>query len=615
MTLDSSSPGKKPVVRRLLAFSWRYRWQVTGVFLLQALLLVLTLGGLGFTGLAVDVIRHALAPSTPAPGWPLRYAPPAHWSPLAVLMSLGLSVLAMAALRGALTFAYELASGNLIHVRIVPSLRAELFERLQRSSFRFFDAHPTGSIINRLTRDVQMLRAFVDGVVIQGAILALSLAVFLTYMLATHVRLTLVSVLSTPLLFWVTRVFSRWADSAYEENRRLSDGMVRSLAEGILGIVVTKVFGREREQLGRFEEANRAVRDQQRAIFRNVSRYTPGVDFLTQLNLAVLLLYGAHLVIARELSLGELVVFAGLLQQFAARASAMATVVNTLQQSLSAARRVFEVLDAEPEVRSAPDAVVVSNSRGEVAFEGVDFEYAPGAGALRQIDLHVPAGTRVGIFGATGAGKSTLLSLIPRFYDPTAGRVLLDGIDLRCLDLRSLRGCMGMVFQETFLFRDTVAANIAFAEPGATMSQIEAAAKAAGAHAFIERLPAGYETVLQEGAVNLSGGQRQRLAIARALLLQPPVLVLDDPTAAVDAETEAEVLEAVGHVSKGRTTFIVSNRLSALRRVDRVVVLGAGQIVEQGTAEELLASDGPYAAAARLQAPLQADLDALEVSA
>jgi ATP-binding cassette subfamily B protein len=346
MANSASQNDTRRVVRRLFGLSWKYRKRALEVFCFQVVLLAMTLGGVGLTGVAIDIIRHALDPSAPEPRWPLGLSPRATYSAMESLLLLGGAVVVMALVRGAAHFAYSIGVGKLVHAEIVPSLRAELYRKLQRLSFRFFDAHASGAIINRVTRDVQMLRSFVDGVVIQGAVLLLALGVFLTYMFATHVKLTLVSMVLTPLLYVVTAWFSRWARPAYQENRRLADDMVKSVAEGVEGVVVTKVFGREQQACEGFRQKNQALRDQQRAIFRNVSRFVPGIDLLNHFGIVVLMGYGALLVREREITLGDLVVFAGLLQQFATRASSMATIVNTLQQSLIGARRVFEVLDA-----------------------------------------------------------------------------------------------------------------------------------------------------------------------------------------------------------------------------------------------------------------------------
>jgi len=314
-------------------------------------------------------------------------------------------------------------------------------------------------------------------------------------------------------------------------------------------------------------------------------------------------------------------VFASLLEQFSGQVNNVANIVNSVQQSLIAARRVFEVLDAPIEVKSAPDALRRPRFDGAIRFENVSFAYrgivAPPnsaeeelsavAGArtedrvLRDIDLEVKPGECIAILGATGAGKSVLMGLIPRFYDVTGGRLLVDGLDVRHLHVDDLRRNIGLVFQESFLFSNTVAANIAFGHPGATQAQIERAARIAAAHDFILGLPKGYDTVLGESGSSLSGGQRQRLAIARAVLLEPAILLLDDPTAAIDSETEQEILAAMDSAIRGRTTFIIAHRLSTLRRADLILVLDRHTIVQRGTHEQLMAEQGPYLRVAKLQ--------------
>jgi len=262
---------------------------------------------------------------------------------------------------------------------------------------------------------------------------------------------------------------------------------------------------------------------------------------------------------------------------------------------------VFEVLDTPLEVQSKPDAIVPARLKGAVAFQKVTFGYTPDAPVLRDLSFEAAPGQLVGVFGMTGAGKSTVLSLIPRFYDPQQGRILVDGQDVRDLDLDAFRRQIGLVYQESFLFSNTVAANIAFGNPRATQEQIEQAARIASAHEFILELPHGYETVLGESGVDLSGGQRQRLALARALLLQPPILILDDPTAAVDPKTEHEIATSLRLAMKGRTTFMVSNRLSLLRRADAILVLENGRLTQKGAHDELVHRPGPYRETALLQ--------------
>jgi ABC-type multidrug transport system fused ATPase/permease subunit len=289
------------------------------------------------------------------------------------------------------------------------------------------------------------------------------------------------------------------------------------------------------------------------------------------------------------------------LQQFSNQVAGIAEIANTAQTSLTGAQRVFEVLDAPIEIADAPNAVRLERARGAVRFDHVDFEYKHDETVLHEITFAVAPGQCVAILGPTGAGKSALMSLIPRFYDPKNGAVLIDEIDTRKIDLDNLRRNIGIVFQESFLFSNTIAANIAFGYPEATREQIETAAKTAAAHEFITALPEGYDTLLGEGAKSLSGGQRQRLAIARALLLEPAILLLDDPTAAIDPETEHEILQAMANAMHGRTTFVVANRLSTLRRADLILVLDKGRIVQRGTHAELIRQPGHYQALVKLQ--------------
>ena len=589
-----SSPSNGQILGRLFRFAWQYRRDCLAVLSYQVLLLAMGLAGLGAVGVAVDTVRRAVDPTAAAARWPFGWHPPAGVGPIPLTLGLAALVLVMAGARALINYRYSIAVGRLLQLDIVPRLRADVFDKLQRLDFRFFDANASGSIINRVTGDVQSLRSFVDGVLIQSVILLLSLAVYLVYMLGKHAPLTVACLASTPLLWLGTALFSRFVQPAYAENRRLADQLVLALSEGVQGIEVVRGFGGERYELARFDARNRELSDQQQRIFRRVSIFSPSVSLIGQLNLVVLLFYGGHAVRVGSLSLGDLIVFAGLLQQFSGQVTNLAGVVNTLQQSLIGARRVFEVMDAPVVVKSPAAPVPMAQVAGAVRFENIHFAYQPDIPVLEGIDLEVPAGARIAILGQTGAGKSTLLSLLPRFYDPTSGRVLVDGHDVRTLDLPYLRRQIGVVFQESFLFSDSVAGNIAFGQPDASHAQIEAAARLAHAHDFITALPDGYRTRIGEGGHGLSGGQRQRLALARALLLQPRILLLDDPAAALDPGTEEELFSALDSATAGRTTFIIAHRLATLRRADRIVVLDEGRIVQQGTHDELMRAGGTY---------------------
>jgi ATP-binding cassette subfamily B protein len=605
--LGSRSLSNLQLIKRLLGLTWSYRYRCLLVFGYQLLLLSLGLLGLSFTGLAIDAVREVIVPGAPAPRWPFGWLPPPGVDAESMVLLLGLCVLAMAALRAALNYTYAIGVARLVQMEVVPALRSRVYEKLQRLSFRFFDQHASGGLINRVTGDVQSLRSFIDGVLIQGGIMLLSLGVYVAYMLTKSIGLTCATLLATPLLWWFTARFSRRVQPAYAENRAALDRMVLEFSEGVEGIQIAKVFAREAEQYQRFTDKTRAVFEGQRSIFRDVSRFVALIDGIGQLNLVVLLVYGAWLVAGQRLTLGDLVVFAGLLQQYSAQVSRAATIVNTLQQSLAGARRVYEVLDAPSEIESPSEPSRVPASGGSIELERVVFGYDRARPVLHEIDLEVAAGGCVALVGETGAGKSTLLSLVPRFYDASSGRVSIDGVDVRSLDLDGMRRRIGVVFQSNLLFRDTLAANIAFGHRDATRAQIERAARVARAHDFIMRLPQGYETRVEQGASNLSGGEKQRIALARALLLEPSILLLDDPTSGIDAETERELIQALAEAIRGRTTLIATHRISLARTADLIVVLSQGRIVERGTHAELMARGGVYRRTAELQGFVRSD--------
>ena len=601
--IQANTESNWTLIRRLLALSWLYWTGCIKVFIYQLALLAMGVTGLGLTGLGIDYIRYQIQSTAQPPHWPFGLVPPAAWSPLMVLAAIAGVMLVLALLRAALNYMYSVAVAVLVERYIVVELRSRVYEKLQRLSFRFYDANETGSIINRVTGDSRAVANFVNNVLIQSMIMVLSLAVYLSYMLAIHAKLTVACLATVPLLWVIAASFSRVVQPAYIRNRELVDRMILHVAETTQGIQTIKGFAREREQFAIFQASNEAVLNQQQSIFWRVSTFVPSIGLLPQFNIFVLLAYGGHLVIVGELPLGTgMVVFAGLLQQFSGQISNIAQIANTIQQSLAGARRVFEVLDAPVEVLSPQNALHLPRAQGAVRFENVTFAYnSSDDSVLQDITVEVRLGECIGILGPTGAGKTTLLSLIPRFYDPVRGRVLIDNTDARQLDLDDLRRNIGLVFQESFLFSNTVAANIAFGHPRASREEIERAAKIAAAHEFIMELPEGYDTLLGESGNNLSGGQRQRLAIARALLLDPAILLLDDPTAAVDPGTEWEIIQAVENAMRGRTTLIIANRVSTLRRADRILVLENGRIVQVGTHDELIRAAGAYRRTAELQ--------------
>jgi ATP-binding cassette subfamily B protein len=650
------------LMRRLFGLAWQFRGDCVLSLVLSVVLLLLALAGLQFLGVAIDVIRHALDPAQQAPNYPLGWKPPANWSALQIVTALSAAIILQALVRTFLTYLYNMSTARLTQGKIVPDLRDRVYARLQRLSFRFFDVHGSSSIFNRVTGDVQNTRLFVDGVMLQGINMALTLGAYFVFMWRIHAGLTMACLSVTIPLWWVTHFYSRRLRPAYLRNRELYDRLVLLFTESVRGMQTIKGFAAEPQQIRRFEGANTDVSAQQKRIFFDLSVFTPITQVLSQASLVILFAYGGWLYVQGQIPLGSgLVVFAGLMQQFNGQVANITTIANSVQQSFTAARRVFEVLDTKSEVENKVGAVKAGRLKGRIVFEDVTFGYgsrrreeaeagrgdAAGIGArrLRRFTAHLSEGARefqtpqtfanrsgvnaallstpdsetqiapvlagvsfeaqageiIGIFGITGAGKSTLLSLIPRLYDPQEGRILADGQDLRDLELDSYRKQIGIVYQESFLFSNTVAANIAFGNPYATQEQIERAARIASAHEFILELPEGYRTVLGEAGVDLSGGQRQRIALARALLLEPPILILDDPTASVDPKTEHEIVSALRQAMGGRTAFVAANRMSLLRKADKILVLDKGMLKQIGTHEELVKAQGAYREAAMLQ--------------
>jgi ATP-binding cassette, subfamily B, bacterial len=583
------------VVRRLLWLAWRYRWSCLLLLVMQFLLMAMSVTMVQFGGIGIDLIRFHVGQIDAPPTLLGNYRLP---SSLTAMTQVGIAAGAMALtaiVRAVLNWAYALISGDLVHRRIVVNLRAEVYAKLQRLSLRFYDQQATGSIINRVTGDVQATRTFIDGVLIQLSVLAMSLVVYLTFLLRIHVGLTILCLATTPFVWWLSLRFAHAVRPLYDATRQRVDDLVLRVAESADGVLVIKSLGRQQTEIDQFEVANDRLRDQQQAVFHKVSRFAPMVQLMTQINLVILLIYGGHLVATSKLSLGTgMIVFAGLLQQFSNQVANLSGLAGTIQQSMTGARRVFEVLDAAEEVRQPSNPWQPRSIRGEIRIEGVWFGYKKDTPVLRDVSLSLKPGDRVGILGGVGQGKSTLLSLIPRFYDPQCGIVSVDGVNVRQWDLQLLRRSVGLVLQEPLLLSNTIAANIAFGRPDATPEQIRLAARLAAAHDFIEASSQGYETILGEYGMSLSGGQRQRLALARALLTDPAILLLDDPVSAIDPETEHEIMSAIDQATQGRTTLIVASRLSTLRHCDYVVVLDEGAIAQEGTHEKLIAEPGIY---------------------
>jgi len=590
------------LAKRLWCLIGDYKADCAKILFVQLAVIILTVIALVLTGTAIDYIQSCVSTDGSKFKEPFYFPWLPGDSPMSPILGLSCLILFFSLIRTGLNYKGFMMLAVTTEKDIVVSLRAKVYDKMQRLSFRFFDSNASGSLINRVTGDSRGVAMFFNAVLIPTVILVLSVAVYLTYMFKLSISLTLISLSTTPVLWWLTTRFSKIVQPEYTKNRDMMDTLILTLSESVRGAQVIKGFSRQKDQIHKFGRINDQVSNHQNFIFEKISRFTPIVDFVTQMNIIIVLSYGGYQVIKGQLPLGAgLIVFAGLLQQLSNQVSNIANLANTAQQSFICAKRVFEVLDKPLEIESKPDAMKLGDARGELEFQNVSFSYDQDDPKLSGISFLARPGEQIAFIGATGSGKSTLLSLIPRFYDPTKGRVLLDNHDLREINLSDLRRQVGLVFQENFLFSNTIAANIAFGHPDASFEQIQRAAQIASADEFIRSQPDGYNTIIGEDGVNLSGGQRQRISIARAILLEPKLLLLDDPTASVDAETERDIFESLDSAAAGRTTILISNRISAIRKAHRIFVLDRGQIVQQGTHEELISREGLYRTFANIQ--------------
>jgi ABC-type multidrug transport system fused ATPase/permease subunit len=562
----SSHPYARTFVR-LLGFLRPYRWSL-------AVSIVLAVGSqaaaVAIAFLTGDALQSAVEAQDRSQLW-----------------TIALAILLVGAVRAVFMAGRRLISGRQA-LGVEYDMRDEIYAKLLRLSFGFYDRHQTGQLMSRATVDLQSVRFFLGYGLIFFFQHVLTIVGVTIVLFIVEWKLALAATGFTPVLVFLAYRYSQVSHPVLRDVQQRMADVATVAEENIVGVHVVKSFAQERNESAKFADRTEGVF--RRSIDANRQRavYVPLLSFLPLIAQATVLLYGGHMVATGALALDSFFAFNVLVLMLVLPLRMLGMWIGQAQRATASGERIFEVIDEAEDVRDAPNADELPPGAGQVVFERAGFGYAPGRAVLEEIDLEIEPGRTIALIGHTGSGKTTLASLVPRFYDVTEGRVTIDGADVRNVTLRSLRRAIGIVAQDPFLFSASVRENITFGAPEATDEDVVRAARLAQAHEFIEELRDGYDTVIGERGITLSGGQRQRIAIARALILDPRVLILDDATASVDATTEARIRLGLREAMKGRTTLIVAHRLSTIALADELVVLDGGRIVARGTQEELL---------------------------
>lgn len=498
------------------------------------------------------------------------------------------------AVKGVTTYIQQY-TGDLFGIISVYKLRNSLYRKLQYLPFRYYDNAKTGDLMSRLTADVEGIRFFLSFGITEFIRFLLLVGISIAVMFYYSVSLTLVTILSLPFLIIVVKKFDKEIHPAFRAVRKSFGRLNTKVQENISGIHTVKSLSREDFEIGRFNDFNGDFRDRNIYNSNIWAKYFPLMEFIGNICVVLLLSYGGYLVIQDELQPGELVAFYSLVGYIIFPIMHLGFIINMFSQAKASGERLLEILEEPNEIKEKENPIQNVRFKGEVEFKNVTLKYqGEHKPALTNISFHAYPGKIIGLIGATGSGKTSITQLIPRFYDPVEGEILIDGFNVKEYSLHTLRSQIGFVPQESFLFSSSIKANISYGRPDATMEEIINAAKRAQAHDFIMELPEGYDTILGERGMGLSGGQKQRIAIARAICMNPSILILDDATSAVDMETEFAIQEALREVMKGRTTFIIAHRISSLKHADEILVLEDGKIVERGNHDFLIKNNGPY---------------------
>jgi ATP-binding cassette subfamily B protein len=562
-----------PILIRLLKSLKRYRWQL-------ALLVLLVLGVTATSLITPSLIRRAIDEGLAR-------------NDSVALAQVALLIIGVGLVRAFLGFARRYTAEWLIN-RTGYDFRNAMYDKIQRLSFSYHDSAQTGNLMSRCTEDISSLSRFVGQGAVELVHILLLLAGILFLLLQSSVTLTLIGLAPLILLTFVTVHLGRIVGPLFLRVDQSIGDLSSTLQENLTGAQVVRAFAREDFEKEKFSKANRKWYDAQVHLMSTWGFYMPTMMIFIMFSTALILWFGGEMVIAGTLTIGELVAFNAYLMLLAQPVQDLGFIVNSAGEAVAGGQRLFEVLDVDEEIKSPPNAIPAPTLTGRVTFDHVTFSYRGDRDQLSNVSFEAQPNQVIALIGPTGSGKTSLVNLIPRFYDATSGAVCVDGLDIKTLDLKSLRSQIGIVLQTSLLFSSSIRDNIAYGRLDASEDEVIAAAKAARAHDFITSFAKGYETIVGERGVTLSGGQRQRIAIARALLMNPRILILDDSTSSVDTQTEHLIQQALSELMQNRTTFVIAQRLSTVKRADQILVLDAGRIVQRGRHDELLEQGGLY---------------------